>query len=376
MKTHPIAAHFPMMSDDELKTLTADIAAEGLHHPIILFDGMVLDGRNRLLACEAAGIAPRFVDFDGDDPYAFVWSENAERRNIRQDQKVAIRLIMDDEREEWIAERRRIAEEANRKRSEATKVQPRTDEGLFTTTGDLSRDKRPVNNEVNHTHQKLAEATGTSPATAARVQSLANSRPDLLKDVADGVKSAMQALRQKKKDEIANREPDLPNDKYRVIYADPPWSYGNTQPDYHPEQRDHYPVMSLADICALPIKAMAEDNAVLFLWATSPILEESFQVIKAWGFKYKTSFVWDKVKHNMGHYNSVRHELLLVCTRGSCTPDVLKLFDSVITEERTEHSVKPETFRTIIDTIYPHGKRIELFARKHTEGWDTWGLEA
>ena len=163
---------------------------------------------------------------------------------------------------------------------------------------------------------------------------------------------------------------------YRVIYADPPWTYGNTQPDYHTEQRDHYPLMSMADICAMPISKIAEDNAVLFLWVTSPILEESFQVIRAWGFEYKTSFVWDKIKHNMGHYNSVRHEFLLVCVRGSCPPDVPKLFDSVQSIERTEHSVKPEEFRGIIDTIYPHGKRIELFARKRAEGWDAYGYES
>src|SRR5262252_2890357 len=111
-----------------------------------------------------------------------------------------------------------------------------------------------------------------------------------------------------------------PTEKYRVIYSDPPWSYGNTQPDYHPEQRDHYPVMELKDICALPVAEWVEDNAVLFLWATSPILEEAFQVVHAWGFKYKASFVWDKIKHNMGHYNSVRHEFLLICVRGSCQP--------------------------------------------------------
>jgi N6-adenosine-specific RNA methylase IME4 len=104
-------------------------------------------------------------------------------------------------------------------------------------------------------------------------------------------------------------------------------------------------------------------------------LKESFQVIDAWGFEYKTSFVWDKVKHNMGHYNSVRHEFLLVCTKGSCTPDVQKLFDSVQTIERTKHSEKPEEFRKIIDTIYPNGKRIELFSRKKVDGWESFGNE-
>ena len=131
--------------------------------------------------------------------------------------------------------------------------------------------------------------------------------------------------------------------------------------------------MSIAELCDLPVADIAEDNAVLFLWTTSPILEECFQVIKAWGFKYKASFVWDKIKHNMGHYNSVRHEFLLICTRGSCTPDVVKLFDSVQSIERTEHSKKPEKFREIIDTLYTHGNRVELFARQPADGWEVWG---
>jgi N6-adenosine-specific RNA methylase IME4 len=86
--------------------------------------------------------------------------------------------------------------------------------------------------------------------------------------------------------------------------------------------------------------------------------------------------VWDKVKHNFGHYNSVRQELLLICTRGSCTPDVKELVDSVQTIERsTKHSEKPEEFRRIIDTLYPKGPRVELFARAKHEGWDSWGNE-
>ena len=92
-----------------------------------------------------------------------------------------------------------------------------------------------------------------------------------------------------------------------------------------------------------------------------------------WDFKYKTSFVWDKIKHNFGYYNSVRHELLLVCTKGSCTPDNSKLFDSVQSIGRKAHSEKPEEFREIIDTLYTRGKKIELFSRKTVKGWDVWG---
>jgi len=188
----------------------------------------------------------------------------------------------------------------------------------------------------------------------------------------DGAKSIIDARRLIKKEEV-NDVPKV-DGKYRIIYADPPWQYGDKLTDGYGAADNHYPTMSIQELCELPIKELADENAVLFLWVTSPMLEECFEVIKAWGFKYKTSFVWDKVKHNMGHYNSVRHELLLVCTKGSCLPDNNKLFDSVVSIERSDkHSEKPEYFREIIDALYPYGKKIELFARKKVNGWDVWG---
>jgi N6-adenosine-specific RNA methylase IME4 len=187
----------------------------------------------------------------------------------------------------------------------------------------------------------------------------------------------VQALRQKKQEEIASRTPDLPTGRYRVLYADPPWKYqehgASVDPSYGSATR-HYPTMTIEELCALPVKDMLEDDAVLFLWVTSPKLNQVWEIIEAWGFEYKTSFVWDKVGHNFGYYNSVRHELLLICGRGSSTPDEKKLYDSVQSIEKSRtHSEKPEEFRAIIDSLYTHGNRIELFARKQVEGWDTWG---
>lgn len=167
----------------------------------------------------------------------------------------------------------------------------------------------------------------------------------------------------------------FPKDRYRIVYADPPWQYGDKLINGYGPAEFHYPTMSIDELSVLPVKDLAEDNAVLFLWATSPLLDEAFEIVKAWGFEYKTSFVWDKVKHNFGHYNSVRHELLLVCTKGSCLPDNQKLYDSVQSIERTDHSTKPDMFRSIIDDLYTTGRRIELFARRTMDGWDTWGNE-
>lgn len=188
------------------------------------------------------------------------------------------------------------------------------------------------------------------------------------------LKVASEIKRELRYTEINNIE--LKTDKkYRIIYADPPWKYGNTMPLYFTEQADHYPLMNIEEICQMPVREITEKDAVLFLWVTSPILRESFDIIDAWGFTYKTSFIWDKIKHNMGHYNSVRHELLLICTKGSCMPDVKKLFDSVQSIERTKHSEKPEYFREIIDTIYTKGSRIELFARKNVKDWEVYSNE-
>lgn len=189
--------------------------------------------------------------------------------------------------------------------------------------------------------------------------------------------SVRELRREINRDKILNHNPPMNEGKFRIFYADPPWDYNDKQDiDSLGGNLKHYPSMGIEDICNLPIKEMAENDAVLFLWVTSPLLEESFKVINAWGFKYKTSFIWDKVGHNMGHYNSVRHELLLVCTKGSCMPDNIKLFDSVQSIEKTKkHSEKPEEFRNIIDTLYTKGKRIELFARSKNDNWESWGNE-
>jgi len=199
-----------------------------------------------------------------------------------------------------------------------------------------------------------------------------------LLDLAEQEQLSVRDLRQKVREakwEIRQEEVPLPQQKYRVLYADPPWQYGNRMPGYFTEQSDHYPTMTLEELYAMPVSTLTEPDAVLFLWVTSPILRDAFALVDAWGFEYKASFVWDKVKHNMGHYNSVRHELLLVCTRGSCQPDKQKLFDSVVSVERGDHSEKPEEFREIIDTLYPNGRRLELFARRGADGWDAYGNE-
>jgi N6-adenosine-specific RNA methylase IME4 len=170
---------------------------------------------------------------------------------------------------------------------------------------------------------------------------------------------------------------------YRIILADPPWKYhGLNQADEYGHAEAHYDCLDDNQLMEFRpdgkrlVKEFADDDAVLFMWVTAPLLERCFPIIKAWGFRYKTNFVWDKIDHVMGFYNSVRHEHLLIATRGSCTPDNKKLFDSVRSIKRTaEHSRKPPEFYDIIETLYDHGRKLEIFARSGREGWDSVGNE-
>lgn len=185
--------------------------------------------------------------------------------------------------------------------------------------------------------------------------------------------------REEKREELKSIELQTGEKKYRIIYADPPWMYdkGKALSDKYGDVQKHYPPMETQAICGLPIPNLCQDDCVLFLWATAPKLPEALEVIKAWGFQYKTNIVWDKVKHNFGYYFSVRHELLLIGGKGSSVPDLKELYDSVITVERSDkHSEKPAHFRELIDKLYTKGNRVELFARAKTDGWDVWGNQA
>jgi N6-adenosine-specific RNA methylase IME4 len=102
--------------------------------------------------------------------------------------------------------------------------------------------------------------------------------------------------------------------RFQTIYADPPWSYRNLAS--RAAARLHYSTMSLAEICSLPVSELVSENAHLHLWATTPLLEDALRVIDAWGFKYKSCFVWAKDKLGMGNYWRVSHELLLLGVRG------------------------------------------------------------
>ena len=161
--------------------------------------------------------------------------------------------------------------------------------------------------------------------------------------------------------------------RYRTIYADPPWRYQRAGRRGAAEK--HYRTMALEAICALPVADLAEPRGChLHLWTTSLKLPEAFRVLDAWGFRYCSSLIWHKTgRIGMGTYWRIDHEILLLGVRGSL-PFARHDIRSVIALPRGRHSEKPEGVRILVEAVSP-GPRLELFARKHTPGWDVWGDE-
>lgn len=176
------------------------------------------------------------------------------------------------------------------------------------------------------------------------------------------------------------------NNRYSIIYADPPWSYlwgkGEQGGNFAPEK--HYRTMTTDEICELGthIKKIRDKNCALFIWVTMPCLPEVFKVITAWGFKYKTcAFTWIKTKKDgtplsgMGSYTKANAELCLLAMRGHIKSHD-KTIPQVLMHPRQGHSVKPNEVIKRIEKLFGSQTKIELFARREVDGWDRWGDES
>ena len=369
---HPIANVLPLLDGDEFDALVADIRGNGLRQQIVLYEGAIFDGRNRYAACLEAGIEPRFEAFNGADPLAFVVSLNLARRHLSESQRAMVAA--------------KIATLKDGQRSDLVQGLPigRAAEMLNVGERSVARAKSVLDEGVPELIDKV-ERGDVSASAAAEVARLPESEQREI--VARGEKEILavaREIRTRKWDErklaaIARTDAVEFNakelGKFAVLYADPPWRLEAGLPDRAAE--NHYPTMSLEDICELPIADIAHEDAILFLWVTAPKLYDSMKVVDRWGFTYRTCMVWAKDKFGLGYYVRNQHEHLLICKRGDIpTPPESARCSSLVEAPRLEHSAKPDIFYEIIDEMYPGLRKIELFSRSPRNGWEAWGNQA
>lgn len=154
--------------------------------------------------------------------------------------------------------------------------------------------------------------------------------------------------------------------RFGTILADPPWRYGNKLPNGAAEQ--HSSTMSIDTLCQMPVLQLAETDAWLFLWATSPLLPYALKLMEAWGFSYKTNMVWGKTRFGMGNYWRSAHELLLLGVRGSPKPWLRHDIGSFTIHSQKRHSAKPHWFRDMVTSVVD-GPYLEMFGREDATGW-------
>tara|TARA_B100001094_G_scaffold148071_1_gene143409 strand:+ start:518 stop:1099 length:582 start_codon:yes stop_codon:yes gene_type:complete len=171
----------------------------------------------------------------------------------------------------------------------------------------------------------------------------------------------------------------LPKTKYDIIYCDPPWDYKgqlqHTKTTTSGGAKTHYPTAELSVMKTWAIEKIAKDDCLLFMWTSSPHLDQAIELGKAWGFSWATvAFVWEKEKPNPGFYTMSSVEMCLVFKRGKIpSPRGTRNERQFLSEKRKKHSAKPNEIRDRIYRMFPTQKKIELFARRKTKGWTVWG---
>ena len=368
----------PPLTDEEYEGLKASILAEGCRDALVLWGDTLIDGHNRYQICTEYGIPYRTVQKDfADRDEAMLWMIDLQRgrRNLSKPDSILL------------AQRKTaiLAAKAKEKQVEAGKTFGR---GIAS----IQMDKSYAINIQKET----AQLAGVSTGTLARFEQVQRKKPELIDGIRRGELSINQAYqtirREEKKQEVQRRIDDhaavqtgviditQTDRKYNIVYADPPWRYWESG---NKNQALHYTTMSIDEICDLPVKNIADNDCVLFLWVTYPILQEAFKVIEAWGFKYSTAaFVWVKKNKQKdtpfvgcGAWTRANSELCLLATKGNVTrldASVSQVVESPI----EEHSKKPDIVRDLITRLVGELPRVELFSRKPADGWDVWGNEA
>ena len=382
MKNHPAADAFPMMDEKRFAELVENIRQQGQLEQITICEGMVLDGRNRYKACLELGIEPKTRTFDGD-PWAYAWSMNGERRDIVDEQRYLIWKHCSENSAAFKAEKKRIADEANRKRSEAAKVQesrgnqhtPKRDKAEVLQQSVVAPAKRPG-------QTAKANAAKVNSGAVSRGDKLAKTRPDLAAAVRMGEMRPAEAHREMKRVEVVDRlesvgamEAKAVSGLYDVIVIDPPWPMKKIERDVAPNQvAFEYPTMSEAEIG--DVKIPSAKDCHVWLWTTHKFLPMAFRLLDRWGMKYVCCFTWHKPggfqPYGLPQYNC---EFALYARIGSPQFVDTKAFNVCFNAPRGAHSEKPEDFYAVVKRVTA-GRRLDMFNRRAIDGFDGWGKEA
>lgn len=357
MNPHPASELFPLMEQPALRELADNIRRNGLLNPIVTHEGMVLDGRNRLRACELVGVRPTLTPFGGGSPTEFVLAQNLSRRHLTTVQKAfaaerSLPLLEAEARE-----RRRLAPmgarvdpekipehgEAREIAAKAAGVNPR-----YVSDAKAIRERAPevaAAAEAGKLRMREAKRLAEIPDEEVRREAMEN----VVVRVAAG-RRRDAARKRKPVSPPASESGPLRPGTYRAIVV-------NTPDD-----------ISLGDLLALPIAEMAYGDCVLWLWVPPGRFGDALACLNRFGFIERQLVIWDRAHGRRGPLFLERSSHCLVATRGN--PSVSKsIVPNIVTG--LAKGLRPENFYRLIESVC-QGTRLEIFSTRARLGWSQW----
>jgi len=361
----------PALTAEEFKQLELNCLEEGIREKIITWNGFIIDGHNRFEIAKRWNLeyeteSKRFNN--ENDVREWMINNQFGRRNLSNYQRSVLALQL----EEVFSEK---AKQQQIRKTESVSVN--------------SPKQIPID-----TRKELSKIALVGEQTIARVKVIeAKANEETKAKLSTGEVSINQVYqdikKEEKKEERDKKIEDVKakiefenlvtlNKKYHVIGIDPPWAYeekgGFSSADYDSESNRgavDYPTMTVEQI--KKIELPAADDCVLFLWTTHAFLKDSFDLVEEWGFKYKATLVWDKVKMGLGRTVRMQVEFCLIAVKGNPIINGSSERD-IITEPRREHSRKPEAFYQMAERMCI-GNKLDYFSRQNRENWEHYGAE-
>jgi len=408
-EVHDAARLFPLMVGAEFEALCDNLRDQGLLEDIVLVktgkSEKLLDGRNRLRACEATGIEPRFTHFEGKDPVAYVVSHNLHRRHLDASQRAMVAARIKPLFEAEAAQRLREGGARGGKASgsapgknkpvetlpQASERRPPARDQAARLVNVSGRTVQKAQKVIEYGSKELAAAVDAGVVNVELAAQIADKPKDeqkeLVRKIAESPgKNARAVLRSHDRDTVVEQieaeAVEMPEGPFRVILVDFPWAYAKRAGDGTQRGQTLYPTMQHDEIVEFArdkLAPLAHEDAVLFLCITNAHLVrgDHVAVLEASGFTGKTMLSWDKERMGTGDWLRGQTEHIIMATRGR---PMVKLTNQstvlpMISEKRREHSRKPESLYGFIEELCP-GNRVELFSRTDRPGWTAWGAEA
>ena len=352
MKTHPAAEIFPLLEGAEFQALVADIREHNLREAIWRDrSGRILDGRNRLRACKAAGVEPRFRTYEGDDVVSFVISLNLHRRHLTESQR------------SMAAARLANLGEGRPSKTASIEAVPQTKaaELVNVSRASVQRAKKVLANGAKELVAAVDQGRVTVSDAVAIVRKPHPEQITLLDRVAAGETTTLKRAAQDLARQIRDIEPGLlyPPGVYQVIVIDPPWE----------SVKSPYPSMSRDELEALQIRAASTHDSVLWIWTTHRHFLDAFFLIMRWGFNHEFVLTW--VKGRLGQRLRYKSEFCIMAVRGSPKVNLTNPTTVVVAPARQKNG-KPDEFYEMVDSFCV-GNKLDYFSRKKRDGWEQYG---